>query len=100
MKGLEQLYRLPDDIKNKIISKYSSLEEYYQFVFNLYETDRYWYTKRTEESRLKRQEIQSKIYDMEDELVEFGLDFDNPVISEISSDHGEKVLNEFLTRLS
>jgi hypothetical protein len=99
MTGRELLERLPETVKQQIIQTYGSLDQYYEFVFKLYESDRQWFSVKTDEGRQKRQQIQNKLFDLEDELETFGIEDGHAVLTEISSDHGEKVLAGFLKKM-
>ena len=99
MQGLELLNKLPETTQKAIISKYGSLKNYYQHVYKLYQADRYWFSNKTDVAKTKRQEIQNQLFDLEDELETFGLTDGHAVLTEISSDHGEEVLDDFLKKL-
>jgi len=99
MQGLELLKKLPEKTQQAIISKYGSLESYYQHVYKLYQSDRHWFSNKTQEAKIKRQEIQNQLFDLEDELETFGLIDGHAVLTEISSDHGKEVLDGFLKKL-
>ena len=99
MNGRDLLNLLPDTVKQQIIAKYGSLDNYYQHVFNIHEADYAIYIAKPADSRQRRSEIKHQIFDLEEELEAFGLDDGSAVIVEISSDHGDQIVGNLVRRL-
>lgn len=64
IKGIELLKTLPEPVKQQINKKYGSLEKYYESVIQRYRENSEWSLVQTEEARVRRYEIQMKIFDL------------------------------------
>jgi len=99
MQGLQLLNRLPDNVRHAIITKYGSLENYYKEVYSLYELEKRWFFIKTDEAKVKRQKIEDQLFALEEELGKFGLEDGHVVLTVISSDYGDHVLNEYMKKM-
>jgi CII-binding regulator of phage lambda lysogenization HflD len=97
MTGLQILQTLPISVQEQIIAKYSSLDAFYTSVLTLYRED---YTAHMKKDRSKQSEIQNQIWDIEEKLESFGLDFmvADEVISEIRNDYTSIVAANYLQK--
>tara|TARA_Y100001001_G_C7961319_1_gene292631 strand:- start:315 stop:680 length:366 start_codon:yes stop_codon:yes gene_type:complete len=96
MQGLKRLLCLPENVKNQIVNAYGSVQNLYQKIFDL-NAEEYGLTG-SGSPRLN--EIQTEIYHIEDQLEEFGLTDGNDIITEISSDFGEIIVNGHIKELN
>ena len=99
MIGLSYLQRLPDDIKAKISSEFVSIEELYKLIFSLHFNDYKLYINKPNGFEEERQNIQNKLYQIENKLESFGVTDGSDITNEISSDHGEIIVNRQIQKL-
>lgn len=92
MEGLKMLTSLPIDIKKSIVQEFGSIETLYKKVFDLNAEDYGLHMNKPKGYQSRQQAINSELLDIEDKLEELGLD-GRDVTSEISSDHGEIIVN-------
>ena len=92
---MQNLERIPSEIKNKIISKYGSLEEFYFEI---------WYNRHQHYHAFKdkRNDIVTKLdnalYDFEDELEEFGIPDGSEITGPIYDDYGEMIAINYVNK--
>ena len=98
MQGLDNLRQLPDDIKNQIIAKYDSIENFYKLVFDLNVRDYKVFIEKKEGFETTRRQIENQVNDIEDWLETLGLD-GRDITSDISSDHGEIIVSKHVAKL-
>jgi ribosomal protein S15P/S13E len=98
--GLANLYRLPTNIKEEIINKYGSLEDYYFEVYYLDHTKYNLFIQDKVANQAKIDEVTHKIYDMEEELEDWGADDGSSILIPISDDHGDIIVNKTIDELN
>lgn len=98
MQGIDNLRRLPDEVKGQIAARYGSIEEFYKLLFELNARDYKAFIEKKPGYKAVQQEIETQINDIEEWLEGFGVD-GRDVTSEISSDHGEIIVNKHVTAL-
>lgn len=98
MDGLKLLYSLPEDRKAAITQQFGSLEEFYKKVFELYKQDYFLHMNKPDGYKTQQEKIQNDIFDIEDSLDDMELD-GHSIITEISSDHGEIIVNRVVSNL-
>jgi len=98
--GLANISGLPEDIKNKIIKKYGSLENYYFEIYFLEHTKYNLFIQNKFENQATINEITSKLYDLEDELEDWGVEDGSSILIPISDDHGDIIVKNRIDELN
>jgi hypothetical protein len=98
MTGLNFILQLPDEIKNKISTEWGSIGNFYRLVFDLNAQDYKLATQKPNGYEQQRADIEKTLYDIEEKLDEFGID-GRDVTTEISSDHGEIIVQRHVQNL-
>lgn len=98
MTGLNYLQSLPEEIKNKIIAEWGSIAIFYKTVFDLNATDYRLAMTKPNGFEQQRATIEKTLFEIEDKLDDFGID-GRDVTSEISSDHGDIIVNKKIQHL-
>lgn len=94
--GEKKLHSLPENVKQQIIKRYKSLEEFYFQVF--YNRHQHYIAYKAKNSALIDQ-LDEELHDIEDELEELGVYDGHAITTEISSDFSENVAKEFATKV-
>lgn len=94
--GEQKLRDLPNDVKQQIIKKYSSLEEFYFRVF--YNRHQHYIAFKGKNDDLVNQ-LDEEIYEIQDELEEFGAYDGHEITTAISTDFSENVAKAFTTKV-
>ncbi len=92
MEGLDLLNRLPHNVQAQLNSKYGSLEKFYQIVFDLHNQDY--------NSKGNNKIVTQAIYDIQDELEEYGVIDGATITTEISSDFGEIIVSKHISKMN
>jgi hypothetical protein len=98
MTGLQELLRLPDDIKEQITNEYGGITDFYKMVFDLYAEEYQVFTTKPTGYQTRLDAIQQQLYNIQDKLDDFGID-GHGIVTEISSDHGEIIVSRNITQL-
>ena len=98
MEGLKELYELPIEKRNAIAETFESVENLYEKVFELHKKDYLLQKNKPNGYQALQAQYQSELNEIEDVLDEMELD-GHSIITEISSDHGEIIVNKVVTNL-
>jgi hypothetical protein len=93
--GEQKLHSLPGDVQQKIIAKYSSLEEFYFRVFYNSHLD-YIAHKANDIASMKQ--LENELFEIQDELEEFGALDGHDITTAISSDFSENVAKKYVAK--
>ena len=98
MSGLNLLNQFPEEIKEKIIAEFGSIQDLYKKIFDLYQRQHSLYKIKPLDNQ-KVANIDNEIYDIEEKLEELGVEDGSDITSEISSDFGEIMVNKEINNL-
>lgn len=96
MNGLKQLFELPDEIKEQIVSDFGSISRLYQKVFDLNKEE----SKLTGTDSPRLDAIAIELFDIEDKLESYGITDGRDITSDIASDYGEIIINKGINDLN
>lgn len=96
MSGYNKLINLPEGIKKQIIDEYGSLISFYKKIFALNHESYLLAGK----DNVRVSEIENEIDSIEERLEAFGLEDGSDITVEISSDHGEIIVNKVINDLN
>lgn len=87
--GMQNLLKVPDNIKDQLINRYGSLEEYY---FEIWYNRHEHYTAYKMKNSKVVQEKDNEYYDFENEIENLGMVDGSDIIQPISDDHSEMIV--------
>ena len=96
MEGLDQILRLPEEIKEKIKQEFGSEFELYQKVFDLNKEQH----QLTGSGSPRLSDIENELFDIEDKLEEMRIVDGRDITSDIASDYGEILVNKRIDDLN
>jgi hypothetical protein len=93
MSGLNFLSQFPEEVKEKIIVEFGSIQNLYKKIFDLYQRQHSLYRIKPIDNQAVAN-IDNEIYEIEEKLEELGVEDGSDITSEISSDFGEIIVKK------